>query len=81
MATIAERLKRKRSRLEMYYAAEEAILAGAQSYSIGSRTMTKANLSEVRKMIDTLETEIDELEKQQTGKKPRKAFSVVPRDF
>ena len=40
-------------RLEWYVKAEEAILTG-QSYTIGNRTLTRANLAEVRKMIDDL---------------------------
>ena len=46
------RLEEYKARLEMYYQAEEAILNGAQSYSLGSRNLTRANLSEVRQMID-----------------------------
>ena len=65
----------------MYYKAEEAILGGAQSYSIGSRSITRANLAEIRKMIEQLEDEVEQLEKTATGKKTRKAFAVVPRDF
>ncbi len=79
--TIQEKIKKKKTRLDMYYAAEQAILGGAQSYSMGTRTLTRANLSEIKNMIDTLEDEIDQLEKQQSGRKPRKAFGVVPRDF
>lgn len=71
-------IERKKARLEMYYAAEEAILGGAQSYTIGSRSLTRANLSEIDAMIDKLETEIGVLE---AGKKPRKAFGVTPRDI
>lgn len=81
MATIREQMKRKRERLDMYYAAEEAILSGAQEYAIGTRSLTRANLSEIRKMIDILEDELKELELRDSGKKPRKAFAVVPRDF
>lgn len=40
-------------RLKQYVVAEEAILTG-QSYQIGDRRLTRANLSEVRKMIDNL---------------------------
>lgn len=76
-----EKLERKKIRLEMYYKAEEAILGGAQSYSLGSRNLTRANLSEIRKMIDQLEDEIDQLAAKVSGRKPRKAFAVVPRDF
>ena len=42
----------------MYYQAEEAILGGAQSYSLGSRSLTRANLAEIRKTIDELEDEV-----------------------
>lgn len=76
-----EKLERKKNRLEMYYKAEEAILGGAQSYSLGSRNLTRANLSEIRKMIDQLEEEIEQLVATVNGRKPRKAFAVVPRDF
>lgn len=40
-------------RLKMYYEAEQAVLTG-QSYTIGNRTLTRANLSEIRKAIDDL---------------------------
>ena len=76
-----EKLERKKKRLEMYYQAEEAIIGGAQSYSLGSRNLTRANLSEIRKMIDQLEDEVERLEAAVSGRKPRKAFAVVPRDF
>lgn len=40
-------------RLQRYLEAEEAILTG-QSYTIGNRTLTRANLNEVQKIIDDL---------------------------
>lgn len=40
-------------RLQLYIEAEERILQG-QSYTIGNRTLTRANLSEVRAAIDDL---------------------------
>ena len=40
-------------RLAQYYAAEKAILSG-QSYTIGNRTLTRAQLSTVRAAIDDL---------------------------
>lgn len=43
----------QRQRLAKYIEAEEAILAG-QSYEIGSRKLTRANLKEVQEMIETL---------------------------
>lgn len=41
------------ARLKLYVEAERAILSG-QSYTIGNRQLTQANLSEVRKEIDNL---------------------------
>lgn len=78
---IKEQIGRKKKRLEMYYQAEEAILGGAQSYSMGSRSLTRANLADIRSMIDKLEKELKDLEAKVSGNRPRKAFSVVPRDF
>lgn len=42
-------------RYELYIAAEEAVLSG-QSYTIGNRSLTRANLSEIRDAIDDLES-------------------------
>lgn len=81
MASLKEQIERKKKRLEMYYQAEETILGGAQSYSLGSRTLTRANLADVRNMIDKLEQELKELEAKDAGRSPRKAFAVVPRDY
>ena len=71
-------IERKKARLELYYAAEEAILSGAQSYTIGTRTLTRANLGTIETMIKKLEAEVGVLE---DGRKPRKAFGVTPRDI
>lgn len=79
--TLQEKISRKRQRLEMYYAAEEAVLGAAQSYSIGGRSLTRANLADIRNMIDQLEAEIAVLEATEAGKRPRKAYQVVPRDI
>ena len=40
-------------RLKQYIEAEEAILSG-QSYTIGNRTLTRANLATVEKVINEL---------------------------
>lgn len=40
-------------RLRNYYAAERAVLS-AQSYTVGNRTLTRANLAEIRAAIDDL---------------------------
>ena len=46
-------LELQRERLKKYLAAEEAILIN-QEYTIGSRKYTRTDLSEVRKMINSL---------------------------
>lgn len=73
-----QRLKRYRRRRELYLEAEEKILSGAQSYSIGSRTVTKGDLSEIAKMISHLDSQILKLENS-GGRRP--AFRVIPRDM
>lgn len=45
--------KIQNERLKLYLEAERAVLSG-QSYTIGNRTMTRANLSTIRKAIDDL---------------------------
>lgn len=77
---IEERLKVYKARLDLYYKAEQAILEGAQSYSIGSRHLTRADLAEIRKMITTIEDGIDELEAELAGGGRRKCIRVIPRD-
>ena len=42
-------------RIEKYKAAETAILEGAQSYSIGNRTLTRADLNAITKQLERLE--------------------------
>lgn len=70
-----ERLTRAKKRLQTYYDAEEAILSGAQSYSIGSRNLTRADLGKVQDMIKELESEVRTLEK---GSGKRKVARIVP---
>lgn len=77
---VKERLDKYKSRLELYYKAEEAILDGAQSYSLGSRTLTRADLHEIRMMISNIETEIDSMEAELSGTGRRRCVRVIPRD-
>lgn len=79
-AVIEERLKAYKDRYSLYIKAEQAILEGAQSYSIGSRNLTRANLADIRMMISTLEEGIDELEAVLAGGGRRKSIRVIPRD-
>lgn len=77
---IKEKLENRKTRLKLYYNAEKAILEGAQSYSIGSRNLTRADLAEIRKMITNLEAEVDELESALAGNGRRRCIRVIPRD-
>lgn len=72
------RLKLKKERLQQYYDAEEKILKG-QSYSIGSRSLTRANLKEVQDMISKLEAEVEALESSGTTKRAVRRF--IPMDL
>ena len=49
-----ERLERYRKRLEMYYEAEEAVLLN-QEYTIGTKSLKRADLSTIRAAIKDLE--------------------------
>lgn len=72
-----QRLAMKKERLQQYYDAEAKILKG-QSYTIGSRQLTRANLATVQRIIKELETEIEALEERGTTK--RRSARVIPLD-
>ena len=80
--TIQKRLDMRKKALEATEAAYIALLSGqVQSYAIGSRNLTRLNLSELKDNISTLEKEIDELEAVLQGGARRKAVGVIPRDW
>jgi hypothetical protein len=56
-----EKLGEKKEELADVKTAIKMILSGAQSYSIGSRSLTRANLSELRKWKKELEDDIASL--------------------
>jgi len=75
------RLEFRRAALDEARHAYLGLLKGqVQSYTIGSRNMTKFNLSELRKIILDMEKEIDGLEAVLAGGGRRKAVGVIPRD-
>lgn len=80
--TIRLRLESRKQALEAANAAYIALLFGqVQSYAIGSRNLTRLDLSDLEATISRLEREIDELEGVLQGGKRRKAVGVVPRDW
>ena len=64
-------------RLEEYYLAESKILR-SQSYSMGSRQLTRADLSAVQDKIKELEAALDAIEVRGTTK--RRTCRAVPLD-
>jgi hypothetical protein len=78
--TISERLTRTKARLDAYYEAEIAILAG-QEYKIGTRSLKRADIAEIRITIKDLEIQVLQLESMAAGKGPRRSIRVTPRDL
>ncbi len=78
-----------RARLAFWKAALEkkrtAYLAlidgGVKSYTIDDRTLTRFDLDTLSKEIEAAERKVDELTAMAQGKKPRKAFGIVPRNW
>lgn len=68
-----------KNRLHMYYAAEQSVLTG-QEYRMGSRSMKRADLAEIRRAIKDLEAQLEALEAGHTPNAPR-IVRVVPRDL
>ena len=54
---------------------------GVQSYSIGSRSLTKHDLGKIREEIAGHDKAIGELSAQLKGQRRRKAVGIVPRDW
>lgn len=82
MSEIAnERLLELKQRRVNYLQCEDAILSGAQSYAIGGRNLTRANLAEITAMIKKLEKDITVEESKAAGRGRNRMFGVIPRDF
>lgn len=73
-----EKKLRLQNRLELYYQAEEKVLAG-QSFTIGTRSLTRANLKDIQDMIADLESKISAIDANGTGK--RMVARIIPRDL
>ena len=58
-----------------------ALVTGqVQSYTIGSRNLTKFDLTKLKDEIDEMEKELDQLTALNSGRTRRKAVGVIPRD-
>ena len=60
-------------RLELYYEAERKVLRG-QSYTLGNRQLTRANLAEIQKAIKELESELEQMAGRSRGFSKRVVF-------
>ena len=85
MANIAElkiRLKFWQDALSKMQAAYLALIdGGVQSYTIDDRSLTRFDLPSLLKEIQEAEKKVDELTALVNGRKSRKAFSIVPRNW
>ena len=81
---IIKELEDVRRRLKIYLEREEAMLTGGvQSYTIGSRNLSRyqISLADIREMIDKLRKRERELEDELAGIPTRRAVGVTPRDW
>ena len=74
------RIEKVETALNQYYEAELAILT-SQQYSVGSRSLTRANLHEVRTAIIDLENLLDKLKSELNGNGRMRVTAVVPIDY
>lgn len=72
-------LEKAREKLEMWLQAEEKVSTG-QSYTVGSRNVTRANLAQIANRIAYWRNEVEKLEAAQNGRGSR-FYRGVPRDL
>lgn len=77
---LQKRIDNTKKALERYYEAELQILSGAQQYSLGSRSLTRANLAEVRRAIRELENLLDKLISELNGQGRIRISAGIPID-
>jgi phage FluMu protein gp41 len=77
---IKEKLVRAREQLAAYLEAERAVLMN-QSYRIGTRSLTRADLSTIQSGLKYWKNEVAKLEEAACGRGRNRAYRVVPRDL
>ena len=82
MTDVKIRLNFWRSAYEKLTAAYTTMVDGrVKSYTIDDRQLTRFDLSTLKDEIEEAEQKIDELTALLNGRRPRKAFGVIPRDW
>lgn len=71
-------IEKARERLQMWLEAEAAVATG-QSYRIGSRSLTRASLSDIRQQINFWRNEVAKLESGRGS--GARVMRAVPRDW
>lgn len=81
-ATILEMLEYWKTTLRKLMDAYLALVEGqVKSYSIDDRELTRLDLPSLKNAINDAEAKVAQYENLIAGQKPRKAFSIVPRDW
>lgn len=73
-------LETAKKHLEMWLEAESEVAIN-QSYTIGGKTFTRANLGEIRKQIEYWSNKVQALENIAKRKGRNRVYRVVPRDL
>lgn len=80
-ARVERQIERIKISLDKYYEAEIAVCDGGQQYSLGSRSLTRANLGEIRAAILDLENRLDRLQSELNGRGRNRMVGVIPLDI
>lgn len=73
-------LERAKKHLNAWLDAELKV-SNSQSYTLGPRTLTYANIAEIRKQIAYWENRVKALEMEAAGRKVNKSRRFMPRDL
>ena len=73
-------LETAKKHLDMWLEAESEVAIN-QSYTIGGKSFTRANLAEIRKQIEYWSNKVAELENLAKKKGRNRVYRIVPRDL
>ena len=73
-------LETAKRHLDMWLEAETQVAIN-QSYTIGGKSFTRANLSEIRKQVEYWSNKVAELQNIAKKKGRNKVYRIVPRDL